>query len=128
MLEAAAMLYKLTTDKKYLEEAQHIAESVIVYFTEDYTNAEGKKIRLFKNTGNWFNSILFRGYAELIKLEKNDQYLNIFRDNMDQLWNHVRDSEGLFSKDWKGRKEDDFKSLLDQSGLVEIWAVLSGTD
>jgi predicted alpha-1,6-mannanase (GH76 family) len=128
MLEAASMLYKLTTDKKYLEEAQHIAESVIVYFTEDYTTAEGDKIRLFKNTGTWFNSILFRGYAELIKLEKNDQYINIFRDNTDHLWNHVRDREGLFSKDWKGRKEDDFKSLLDQSGLVEIWAVLAGTD
>lgn len=128
MMQAAALLYKLTGSKIYLEEAQQIAKSVIDYFTEDYTTGNGSKIRLFKNTGTWFNSILFRGYTELYNLDKNDQYINIFRDNMDQLWNHVRNRDGLFSKDWKGQKEDVYKSLLDQSGLVEIWAVLAEKD
>jgi predicted alpha-1,6-mannanase (GH76 family) len=126
MLQAAAMLYKLTGNKIYLEEAQHMAKSVIDYFTEEYLTAEGGKIRLFKNTGNWFNSILFRGYGELYRLDKNDVFINIFRENMDHLWNHVRNKDGLFSKDWKGQKEDDYKALLDQSGLVEIWAELAG--
>lgn len=124
MLQSAAMLYRLTGNKTYLEEAQHIAKSAIDYFTEYFTTAEGKKIRLFKNTGNWFNAILFRGYAELYRLDGNNQYLAIFRDNMDQLWNHVRNKDGLFSKDWKGEKEDEYKALLDQAGLAEIWAVL----
>jgi uncharacterized protein YyaL (SSP411 family) len=124
MLQSAAMLYRLTGNKVYLEEAQHIAKSAIDYFTEEYTTAEGKKIRLFKNTGTWFNSILFRGYAELYRLDGNNQYITIFSDNMDYLWDHVRNKDGLFSKDWKGQKEDEYKALLDQAGLVEIWAVL----
>ncbi len=125
MLQASAMLYKLTGNKAYLEEAQRIAKSAIDHFTEEYTTAEGEKIRLFKNTGNWFNAILLRGYIELYMSDSNNQYLAIFRDNMDQLWNHVRDKNNLFSKDWKGEKEDKYKWLLDQASLVEIWATLA---
>jgi hypothetical protein len=44
---------------------------------------------------------------------------------MDHLWNNVRNKDGLFSKDWKGQKEDEYKSLLDQAGLAEIWAMLA---
>jgi len=125
MLQAAAMIYKLTGKKTYLEDAQNIARSSMNYFTDDFTTAEGKKIRLFKNTGNWFNAILFRGYTELYRLDGNAEYLGIFRDNMDQLWNHIRDKNGLFSKDWKGQKDDPYKWLLDQASLVEIWGTLA---
>ena len=125
MLQATAMIYKLTGNKEYLDEAQHIAKSAINYFTEEFVTNEGKRIKLFKNTGNWFNAILFRGYIELYRLDKNAQYVSIFSDNMDQLWNHVRDKNGLFSKDWKGQTNDEYKWLLDQASLVEIWATLS---
>lgn len=125
MLQAAAMIYKLTGKKAYLEDAQNIARSAMNYFTEEFTTAEGKKIRLFKNTGNWFNAILFRGYAELYRLDGKAEYVGIFRDNMDQLWNQIRDKNGLFSKDWKGQKDDPYKWLLDQASLVEIWGTLA---
>ena len=125
MLQAAAMIYKLTGKKAYLEDAQNIARSATNYFTEEFTTIEGKKIRLFKNTGNWFNAILFRGYTELYRLDGNAEYLVIFRDNMDQLWNHIRDKNGLFSKDWKGKNDDPYKWLLDQASLVEIWGTLA---
>jgi len=125
MLQAAAMIYKLTGKKAYLEDAQHIARSAVNYFTEEFTTAEGKRIRLFKNTGNWFNAILFRGYTEFYRLDGNAEYIGIFRDNMDQLWNHIRDKNGLFSKDWKGQKDDPYKWLLDQASLVEIWGTLA---
>lgn len=124
MLQATALLYKLTGQKTYLEEAQQIAKSAIKHFTENYTTAEGKQIRLFKNTGNWFNAILFRGYAELYQLDKNKEFIPIFEDNLDQLWNRVRDKNGLFSKDWKAEKDDEHKWLLDQASLVEMWATL----
>jgi len=126
MLQASAMLYRLTGNKDYLEEAQRIAQSAINYFTEAYTTADGKNIRLFKNTGNWFNAVLLRGYAELYRIDKNDQYRSVFRDNLDQLWDHVRDKNGLFSKDWKGLKKDEYKWLLDQAGLTEMWSRLAG--
>lgn len=128
MLQASALLYKLKGDKSYLEESRRIAAASIDYFTEDFTTSEGTKIRLFKNTGNWFNAVLLRGYSELYKIDGNDRYIKIFRDNMNQLWSHVRDADGLFSKDWKAEKSDKYKWLLDQASLVEMWAALAEAD
>ena len=125
MLQSAALLYKLTGEKTYLKEAQTIAESAIDHFTKEYTTAEGNKIRLFKNTGNWFNTILFRGYSELFQLDHNSKYVAIFRDNLDHLWNSVRDKNSLFGKDWTGKKDEPYKWVLDQASLVEIWATLA---
>lgn len=125
MLQASAIIYKLTGNKKYLDEAQQIAKASIDHFTDRFITAEAKEIKLFKNTGNWFNAILLRGYIELYNLDGNDKYLTIYRDNMDQLWDHVRDKNGLFSKDWKGQTDDQYKWLLDQASLVEVWATIS---
>jgi uncharacterized protein YyaL (SSP411 family) len=125
MLQASALIYKLTGNKMYLSEAQQIAKAAIDHFTDEFTTTEGKGMKLFKNTGNWFNAILLRGYNELYRLDGNSRYLSIFRDNMDQLWDHVRDKNGLFSKDWKGQIDDQYKWLLDQASLVEIWATIS---
>ena len=125
MLQAAALLYKLTGEKNYLREAQKIAKSAILHFTKDFTTPEGKQIWLFKNTGNWFNTILFRGYAELYRLDKNPEYIQIFQDNLDQLWKHVRDKNGLFGKDWTGKEKPKYQWLLDQASLVELWATMA---
>jgi hypothetical protein len=62
----------------------------------------------------------------LYLINSNDKYLNIFNDNLNYLRNHNRDKNGLFSKDWKGEKEDQYKWLLDQAAMVEMWAVLAG--
>lgn len=127
MLQASALLYKHTNDEKYLIEAQNIAASAISYFTKDFTTESGQIIRLFKNTDNWFNAVLFRGYIELYQLNNNPEYLHIFQQNMDQIWTAARDENGLFSKDWSGKNEDEYKWLLDQASLVEIWANLAAT-
>lgn len=125
MLQATALLYKLTKNNIYLTEAERIAKSAMEYFTEAYTTAGGKQIRLFKNTGNWFNAILLRGYTELYHLNGNPEYLQIYQDNMDHLWSSVRDTNGLFGKDWKGQTKEPYQWLLDQASLVEMWAALA---
>ncbi|HKI87837.1 MAG TPA: glycoside hydrolase family 76 protein [Draconibacterium sp.] len=125
MLQATALLYKFTGEKDYLSEAQNIAKSAISHFTEDFTTPEGRQIRLFKNTGNWFNTILFRGYAELYQLDNNPEFIQIFQDNLEQLWNHVRDENGLFGKDWTGKEKKKYQWLLDQASLVEMWATMA---
>ncbi len=125
MLQAAALLYKITGQKEYLTEAQNIAESAIQYFTKTFKTPGGEDIRIFKKTDNWFNTILFRGYEELFYLDNNPEYISVFKKNLDHLWNTVRDENGFFSKDWTGEKKDEYKWLLDQASLVELWARIS---
>jgi predicted alpha-1,6-mannanase (GH76 family) len=125
MLQAAALLYKLTGKEVYLADARNIAESAITYFTEDFATPEGKHIRLFRNRGNWFVAILLRGYTELYALDKNDAYLRIFQDNLDHVWKHARYDKGLFTKDWSGEATGmKPRWLLDQAAMVEMYAAM----
>lgn len=126
MLQAASLLYKLTGREVYLADAKNIAKSAIQYFTGDFVTPEGKHIKLFMKRGNWFNAILLRGYTELYALDKNDEYLRIFQDNLDHVWLHARYDKGLFTKDWSGEDQGlKPKWLLDQAAMVEMYASVS---
>ncbi len=123
MLQAAALLYKLTGKEVYLADAKNIAKSAIQYFTEDFVTPEGKHIKLFRKRGNWFVAILLRGYTELYAIDKKDEYLQIFQNNLDHVWNHARYDKGLFTKDWSGEDQGlKPKWLLDQAAMVEMYA------
>ncbi len=126
MLQASVLLYRLTGNNSYLEEAQNIAQNAMAFFTEDFITPEGMKFRIFRKTNIWFNAILFRGYTELYTIDGSDMYINVFRDNLDHLWHYGRDENGLSGKDWKGMSKDQNNWLLDQAALVEMWDVLSG--
>ncbi len=126
MLQAAALLYKITGKEVYLSDARKIAKSAIQYFSDDFITPEGKHTRLFKKRGNWFNAILARGYKELYSCDKDDAYLNIFRDNLDYVWDHARDEKGLFLKNWSGEEKTVSRRwLLDQAAMVELYASLA---
>lgn len=126
MIQASALIYKLTGDESFLKEAETIARVAIEYFTEDFITPDGQRIRLFKPSDNWFNVIMFRGYEELYKLNENPEYINVFKNNLDYLWNHVRDKNGLFSRNWAvGGKIDQPEWLLDQAAMIEFYASIS---
>ena len=124
MMQAASLLFKITGDKSFLNDAQNIAKYAMLHFTDDFVTPQGKTIRLFKNTGNWFNAILFRGYAQLYAIDEKPVYIKVFRDNLEHLWENARDENGLFSNDWSGNKNDAYKWLLDQAAMVELYAAV----
>lgn len=124
MLQAAALLYKLTQDSAYLQEAQQIARAGIDYFTEPYEASPDKSIRLFKNRGVWFVAVMMRGYVELYLQDKNPEYLHVFSDNLNLAWEKARHENGLINSDWRGRKQEKHKLLLNQAAMVEMYATL----
>ncbi|WP_010662980.1 glycoside hydrolase family 76 protein [Marinilabilia salmonicolor] len=125
MLQAAVMIYKITREACYLSEAEVIAESAINRFTESFSIPEGDDVRLFKGTDNWFNVIMFRGFEELYAVNNNPVYIDVFKDNLDYLWHHVRDENGLFSKSWAAGDDGNPKWLLDQASMIEFYASIS---
>jgi len=125
MLQAACLLFKATKDEIYLNDAHRIAASSILYFTKDFVTPEGQTIKLFHKTANWFVAVLFRGYAELYSIDKNNTYLLIFRDNLNNAWLHAQTSNGFFTSDWSGYDADNNNMwLLNQSGMMELYASL----
>lgn len=125
MLQGAALLYKITKEKKYLTDAHQIAGSAITFFTEDIVR-DGKNYRVFKQKGAWFVTVLSRGYFELYAIDKDPHYVNFFKSTIEYLKQYARYDNGLFYGDWSGSKPDTFKWLLDQGCIVELSANLGG--
>lgn len=122
MLQAAALLYKITRKKEYLVDAQNIAQSAHNYFFEDFSAADGNKMKLLKKGDIWFTAIMFRGFVELYHLDKNKTYLQDFEQNLNFAWKNMREQNGLFNSDWSGQTKDKSKWLLTQFAMAEMYA------
>ena len=122
MIQAAALLYKITRKKEYLVDAQNIAQSAHNYFFEDFSAADGSKMKILKKGDIWFTAIMFRGFVELYHLDKNKTYLQDFEQNLNFAWKNMREQNGLFNSDWSGQTKDKSKWLLTQFAMAEMYA------
>lgn len=125
MLQAAAMLYTLTNDKLYLDQAKAIAESAYNHFFASFEPKEGEPFRLIRGGDVWFTAVMMRGFIELYNIDKNAVYIDAFRKSLDYAWLNSREETGLFNKDWKGEKPDKSKWLLTQAAMVEMYGRLA---
>lgn len=122
MLQAAALLYKFTKQKKYLIQAQALAESCLKYFFHKVPNLD---FPLLKNSNLWFHAVMLRGYISLLEIDHNKKYINTYAQNLDYAWRYMRDNNGLFEEDWTLAKKKHSKWLLDQCAFVEMYARLA---
>lgn len=108
MLQANVMLYEITKDKKYLDEAGRVAKAARAYF--------------FKNGrlpgGYWFNAVMLRGYEALYKIDKKSEWLDFYKQDADAIWNTERDANNMLG-------EKTTKTLIDRAAMIEIYARLS---
>ena len=107
MLQAAALLYEITNDKKYLTQATRISIAAKKYFY--------KNNRLPGNY--WFNAVLLRGYVELYQIDHNKQQLQFFIDEAERIWKEERNEKDLIGTNKR-------QSLIDQAAMLEIYARL----
>lgn len=125
MLQAAAMLYKITGEKKYLDDAKLMAEAAYNRFFEDKGRADG--LRILRGGEMWFDSVMLRGYIELYAIDKDNKYLKAFLASMDTAWGEdgSRDANGLFGKHYDARGKNGPRTLLNQAAMIEMMARLS---
>ncbi|MCS4228850.1 glycoside hydrolase family 76 protein [Sphingobacterium sp. BIGb0165] len=122
MLQAAALLYKLTKEKEYLMDAQQLAEACLSYF---FQTRDGIDFPILKNSNVWFHAVMMRGYISLFEQDGNRKYMDIFAKNLDLAWHKMRDQDGLFDADWTLEKPKKSKWLLDQCAFVEMYGRLA---
>jgi len=107
MLESYVYLYEITKDKKYLDEANSIADASLSYFYG------GQKFR----DGYWFNAVLLRGYQHLLKFNPDTKYIMGFKKCLDNVLAVEKNEQGLF-KESKGGTQN----LVEHGGMLEILA------
>ncbi|MFZ4261046.1 glycoside hydrolase family 76 protein [Sphingobacterium sp. HJSM2_6] len=125
MLQAAVLLYTETKEARYLKEAKEIGEAGHQFFFNTAETHGASSFKLLKNSDIWFIAIMMRGYASLFEIDQNPIYINSFKANLTYAWNHMRDKNGLFIKDWTTQKKPNKKWLLDQLAFVEMYARLA---
>lgn len=123
MIQAGVLLYQATGDKQYLTEAQQTARGTHQHFLKPQPTVRGEM--LFYPSSPWFNVILFRGLKALYLVDKDDTYVKAMIDNADYAWRYTRDENGLLNNDWSGNRKDRFKSLLENSCMVELYSEIS---
>lgn len=123
MIQAGVLLYQATGDKQYLTEAQQTARGTHRHFLKPQPTVRGEM--LFYPSSPWFNVILFRGLKALYLVDKDDTYVKAMIDNADYAWRYTRDENGLLNNDWSGNRKDRFKSLLENSCMIELYSEIS---
>lgn len=123
MIQAGVLLYEATGDERYLQEAQQTAEGSYRFFLKPQPTVKGEM--KFYPSSPWFNVILFRGLKALYLVDRNDTYVKAMIDNVDYAWRYTRDENGLLNRDWSGNKKDQFKSLLENSCMIELYSEIS---
>jgi hypothetical protein len=98
-------------EKKYLDQANLIAESSMNYFY-----GSGK----FRDE-YWFNAVLLRGYQHLLKFNKDTKYIVAFKKCLDNSLQNEKNQLGLFDATTReGKKEA--RDLVAIGGMLEILA------
>lgn len=131
IIHANALLYQITDEQSYLDEARAVADASLSHFLRDIPNSD---TQLYPATP-WFNAVLFRGYLALYEADpKHDpRYIESFKTNLDYAWEHARGPLGFFNPDWAGDESTARGSngkeghywLLDQAAMVELYALLA---
>ncbi len=107
MLQSSVLLYELTKEKKYLQEAQRVAKAARQHFFRKQKFPDHY----------WFNVVLLRGYIELYQVDADPQYLKLFKQDAERIWKEEKDAKDLIGK-------KPWKTLIDQAAMLEMYARL----
>ena len=110
------LLYEVTKDRHYLDEARRIAEAASQYYA-----SQG---RLAAQPA-YFNSIFFKNLLLLESVTGGSRYRTATQQYADQVWTGNRDvSTGLFVFGSDPAGPSAHTQLLEQAAMVQIYAVL----
>ena len=134
-MQAAALLYGITKDEAYLTDARAIAEPAYRrWFREYYSSPLQESIRILHGH-TWFNAILFRGFIELYKTEKelygdaDRKYILAYEKSLSHAWlSNCRQNTNLFNDDFTGASSQSSWDILFQGAVVEMLARLASLE
>ena len=121
MIQAGALLHRITGKKRYLAEAQQTAAACLTHFFRPVHKPGGGSVRILRRDKIWFDAVMLCGFIELSREDGRQTGLDAFRQTLDHAWTCSRDCRGLLA-DWSGRGREGRKWLLSQAALAEMFA------
>ena len=130
-IQAAVLLYEITGDNKYLEDARETADAAYKrWFKPYYSPVLGEEITMWNDNNVWFNAILLRGYIELCRIDKDEKYVQAYRKIMQHAWmSPAKDANtNLLNNDFKATAPRPESGILYQGACLEMLARLAEFD
>lgn len=127
-MQAAALLYLITKNEKYLMDAQAIAKAAhekwFVPFKSYLLNDE---FNILEPGHVWFQAIMLRGYVELYHIDNDITYLEEYRKTLEHAWlSNARNRDThLINEDFRGLKTQNEWDILHQGAILEMLSQLS---
>ena len=135
-MQAAVLLYKITSNQSYLTDARNMARAAYSRWFRNYYSAPLKEsFKIISGSNTWFNAILFRGYIELYKMElamngKADRtYVSAYEKTMSHAWlSKCRQDTYLLNDDFTGNASQTVWGILTEGACVEMLARLASLE
>ena len=124
MIQAGAILFKLTGRKEYLDNARKTAKACHETFLAPHMDAKGKEIRLPAAEDAWSYAVMLRGFIDLYELDGDPTYVNNARKALEYAWENSKAGNGLFYDDMTGQTADKRYNLMTQAAMAEMYARL----
>lgn len=130
MISAAAGLYEITNNSKYLSDAKNFAEGAFNKYIHKRMK-QGEVSYAWVQTHAWFNSSLIKGYINLYEIDKDakiEEYLKAVRTSLAEGCLSTTDKDGYINPNWRSPiVNTDQKELLDQAAtarslfMIHLW-------
>lgn len=127
-LQAACLLYKITGEQRYLDEAYLIADNCHKrWFIPYYSKELNLTFNILAPGHAWFNAIMCRGFFELFSIDGNRKYIDDIEKTMVHAWSSSchQVNNLLNDDDLRGGTSKDSWEILHQGALVELYARLA---
>ncbi len=127
-IQAAVLLYEITNESQYLEDAQKIAEAAhkqwFTPFTSYITNTD---FNILKPGHVWFQAIALRGFVALYKVDGNSRYIDDYKSTLDHAWlSKARNANtNLINENFKGTTTQNSWEVIHQGAIVEMLSQLA---
>jgi uncharacterized protein YyaL (SSP411 family) len=121
MLTNGVLLYQLTGESAYLDDARALAKAAYRHFVV----TTGDRGVFVVEHDPWFAVVLLRGYLDLYDIDRDPAYINAFIGGTDLAWKSARNPQGFFYEDWSGQRRGRERWILTQAAMVEVYARLS---
>lgn len=129
-LQAACLLYKITGEQKYLDQARVIAKGAHKRWFASYLSMElDLYINIFIPGNFWFHAMMSRGFFELYSIDKDPTYINDIQHSMLHAWtcNTVHQPNNLLNDDdmtGEGILKTNWE-IVQEGAIAEVFARLA---
>ena len=127
-IQAAVLLYEITNEPQYLEDAQMVADAAHKrWFTPFTSYVTNKDFNILKPGHVWFQAIALRGYVALYKIDGNSTYIDDYKMTLDHAWlsNARNKNTNLINENFKGTTTQNSWEVIHQGAIVEMLSQLA---